>query len=149
MRAATTTAATSARAPAPTAPPATAARGRYALVATGPSAPQFFSEGGTYTLSRDAVTRASSSSSGGRLRFGSVVVVRDGARRRSSSVAGGGGCSAAAASAASAYVPGAYVEAELLEHFDPSHFGGALSRFRVTRIVVEGEEEEGEAVAAR
>ena len=112
---------------------------RYALVALkagGP--PQYFSEGGTYILPRDAVAVSSSSN---RLRFDRVVVVRDGARQRAAATGG----------ASVAFVPDAWVEGEVIEHLDPAHFfGGALSRFRVTRIVAPfgGAEEQVEQVAA-
>jgi hypothetical protein len=120
---------------------------RYAVVdlptaaGSAPWGPSPLFEGGCYTLSRDAVERATAAD-GRTVRFDRVLLARDGGRRpsaSSSSAASGLGRRAR-------YVRGAWVEAEIVEHLSPSPvFGGALSRVFVKRIVVGDEEEEPEA----
>ena len=132
---------------------------RYALLDVGPTAgPQPVWEGMTYTLSRRAVARAAAAAAARasapsppadgppppppaaarrpppppaaeRLFFEHVVLVRT-------------------ASGASFEVPGAWVEGEVLEHLEPSPFAGALSRFRVTRIVAPSDDAGGKVRAA-
>jgi hypothetical protein len=134
-----TTARPAAPPPSQPSPPRAVREGRYALVSTAAGTPpQYLFEGGTYTLPTRAVSPALSSSRRS-LKFDRVVVVRDGARQRASAVG-----------PRASFVPDAWVEAELVEHLDPQHFGGdvALSRFRVTRIVAFGEEEEQVVAAA-